>query len=75
MAINLICDDNDDIRNEIIASTKMDIDECKRRAEHTAAVVRRDYSPERFNSSFKRAVQQIVSTKSSGGEWQGRHLY
>jgi hypothetical protein len=56
--------DIDDIRKIILAAAKMDIDECKQRAELTADVVRKNYSPEKFNIDFKNAVQRIVSAKS-----------
>jgi len=57
--------DIDDIRKIILAAAKMDIDECKKRAKLTADVVRKNYSPEKFNLDFKNAVQRIISAKST----------
>jgi len=54
-----------DIRKVIFDAAKMDVDECKQRAILTAAAIRENYSPEKFNISLKNAVQQIVSKKSS----------
>lgn len=53
------------IRKVILDAAKMDENECRQRAKLTAATVRKNYSPEKFNNSFKNAVQRIVSMKSS----------
>jgi len=55
----------DDIRKIILAAAEMDVEECKQRAQLTANTVRQKYSPEVFNTSFKNAVQRIVSEKSN----------
>jgi len=52
-----------DIRKAIVDVAKMDVDECKRRATLTAASIRENYSPEKFNANFKNGIQQIVSKK------------
>jgi hypothetical protein len=54
-----------DIRKIIVAASKMEVEKCRQRAKLTATEVRENYSPEKFNSSFKNAVQRIVFTKSS----------
>ena len=49
-----------DIRKAVLNAAEIDVEECRTRAKLTAAAIHEDYSPEKFNSNFKKAVQQIV---------------
>jgi glycosyltransferase involved in cell wall biosynthesis len=53
-----------EMRKVILDAAKMDVNECERRARLTQAAIKENYSIEKFNFSFKNAVQQIVSKKS-----------
>lgn len=56
-----LADENlDTIRSVILSVSKMDVEECKKRARGSAIVVSNRYLPEQFNDNFKKAVIQIL---------------
>jgi hypothetical protein len=50
-----------DIQKTILAAAEMDIDECRKRSRLAASVVRENYTPEKFNSNLKNAIERIMA--------------
>jgi hypothetical protein len=57
----------ENIREAALQSAVMSIFECKQKSQLTYATARSKYTPERFNSTLKAAVQQIVYAHGEKG--------